>query len=43
MSQDIVANENQPFVVNPIQDPTLVYYIHPSENPIVSLVSEKFN
>ena len=28
---------------NPIADPNSVYYIHPNENPTVSLVSEKFN
>lgn len=29
--------------MNPLQDPTYVYYIHPSENPTIPLVSEKFN
>lgn len=29
--------------LNPIQDPTSVYFIHPSENPTIPLVSEKFN
>lgn len=29
--------------VSPTQDPTSVYYIHPSENPTLPLVSEKFN
>ncbi|XP_021762911.1 uncharacterized protein LOC110727641 [Chenopodium quinoa] len=29
--------------VNPTQDLGSVYYIHPSENPAISLVSEKFN
>ena len=28
---------------NPVTNPTSVYYIHPNENPTVSLVSEKFN
>uniref|UniRef100_A0A803LHH0 Retrotransposon Copia-like N-terminal domain-containing protein n=1 Tax=Chenopodium quinoa TaxID=63459 RepID=A0A803LHH0_CHEQI len=30
-------------IQNPTQDPGSVYYIHPSENPTVSLVLEKFN
>lgn len=29
--------------LNPLQDPTSVYYINPAENPTISLISEKFN
>lgn len=29
--------------LNPVQDPASVYYIHPSENHTVPLVSDKFN
>ena len=34
---------SQNSIQNPVTDSTPVYYIHPHENPTVSLVSEKFN
>uniref|UniRef100_A0A803MEU6 Retrotransposon Copia-like N-terminal domain-containing protein n=1 Tax=Chenopodium quinoa TaxID=63459 RepID=A0A803MEU6_CHEQI len=39
----MAGQKNHSGIQNPTQDPRSVYYIHPSENPTVSLVSEKFN
>ncbi|XP_021760734.1 uncharacterized protein LOC110725551 [Chenopodium quinoa] len=39
----MAATETNTGNQNPTQDPRSMYYIHPSENPAVSLVSKKFN
>lgn len=42
MSSENSVNSNQSRTIPKTQDPSSVYYIHPSENSSASLVSEKF-